>query len=49
MIKPQLAIISINFLAGCSAGYDMGMKVEKKSGDFVDEVIVKCYETMIKS
>ena len=27
MIKPQLAIISIIFLAGCSAGYDMGMKV----------------------
>ena len=22
---------------------------KKKSGDFVDEVIVKCYETMIKS
>jgi len=42
MIKPQLAIISIIFLAGCSAGYDMGMKVEKKSGDF--EILMGSFE-----
>lgn len=38
----RLAIVSLLCLAGCSAGYDMGMKVEKSAEDF--EVLMGSFD-----